>query len=87
MGKASRRQMAAGERPVGNVVRFEELEYKTLRLHIRDTDAALAAAQAEVNKVAAERDAYIALLAAKYGFDPKSTRWQWNDATSSFSFS
>ena len=71
----------------GKTVKFSELEYKTLRLHIRDADAVIAAAQAEVNKAVAARDAYIAALAEKYGFDPKSRQWRWNDETFSFMFS
>lgn len=90
MGRNARRRHGVepqGVNPQGHVVRFEELEYKTLRLYIRDADAAIAEAQVKVNTVLAARDAYMAQMAAKYGFDAKGfTKMQWDDATSSFSF-
>lgn len=57
------------------VVRFDETEFLRLRSLVSDADSAVA-----------KQDAYINLLALKYGFDPRCRKLQWNDETCEFAF-
>lgn len=69
-------------------VTFDELEYKTLRLYIRDAEAAIASAQMAVRAALHARDEYLRTLAEKYqSFDASTIdQLQWNDETREFRF-
>ena len=69
-------------------VTFDELEYKTLRLYIRDAEAVMASAQRSVRDALQARDRYLQQLAEKYqSFDARTIgQLQWNDETREFRF-
>ena len=69
-------------------VTFDELEYKTLRLYIRDAEAAMASPQIAVRTALQARDRYLQQLADKYkSFDARTIgQLQWNDETREFRF-
>ena len=69
-------------------VTFDELEYKTLRLYIRDAEAVMASAQRSVRDALQARDRYLQQLAEKYqSFDASTIgQLQWNDETREFRF-
>jgi hypothetical protein len=69
--------------PMGHVVRLATADYYKLRT--READAAVAVARAHA--LVKAKEALVAELAVKYGFDPAYTTWQFDDETESFSFS
>ncbi len=85
MGREAKAQKKA-KAPKAIPIKLDELEYLTLQNLILKAEAIQTAAQAQVNRVVAQRDAYLKDLAKKYDIPSDATTFQWNDETRVFAF-